>query len=150
MKITRRPALESDAAFCREVHHRAYRDVCVRQFGPWSETAQDLFFQDNWDSGGFEIILYDGKPCGYARIEARSQELLVHELVIDPGSQNRGIGSFLLREVIAQAQTFSLPIRLRALHRNRALELYRRFGFKESGLTDTHTLLELKQPTDGF
>jgi hypothetical protein len=31
MKITRRPATDSDRDFAREAHHKAYRDVVTRR-----------------------------------------------------------------------------------------------------------------------
>ena len=45
-KITKRRAEATDAEFARSVHHRAYRDVVIRQYGMWDEKAQDDFFAD--------------------------------------------------------------------------------------------------------
>jgi len=144
MKTVRRPALKSDKDFCRQIHHRAYRTVCERQFGPWNERVQDDFFEKDWNANaeGFEILLCDGVPCGYLRVEVSLDRVQVHEIVIDPGFQNRGIGTFFMRQIMAQAQTLSLPLHLQTLHQNRAFEFYRRIGFKETGRTGTHTLLE--------
>ena len=148
MKIIQRAALASDTDFCLGVHHRAYREVCVRQFGPWDEAVQDTFFKANWKMGGFEIILCDGVPCGYLRVEVGLQHVDIHEIVVDPDFQNQGIGTFLLRQFIAQAMALSLSLRLRTLHQNRALALYQRIGFKETARTETHTLLEWKLPVE--
>jgi hypothetical protein len=44
MQITKRPAENFDTEFVRHVHHLAYRDVVIRQYGAWDEKVQDEFF----------------------------------------------------------------------------------------------------------
>lgn len=142
MHITKRPASATDTEFARSVHHRAYRGVSVRQFGPWDERAQDEFFADGWSAAPHEIILCDGAPCGYVRVEERGGDTHVHELVIDPEFQGRGVGSHILREVIEDARVRQVRVRLGTFHANHAVNLYRRLGFREYGQTDTHILME--------
>ena len=62
MEITLRPALDVDTEFARAVHHQAYRDVVVRQYGTWDEKAQDGYFIDIWSPAVFEIILREPYP----------------------------------------------------------------------------------------
>jgi len=142
MNITKRPAHEDDTDFACFVHHQAYRDVIVRQFGVWEEEAQDEFFKNSWDPPAYEIILCDGIPCGYTRVEVRGSDLHVRELVILPQFQGQGIGSQILRGVIESAKVRHVPICLETQHTNRAAELYHRLGFREFGRTETHILLE--------
>lgn len=132
-EITRRPATDADADFARRAHHEAYREVVVRQFGAWDEAAQDEFFRGGWNPAAFDVILCDGEPCGYTRVEDRADGVHVRELVILPRFQNRGVGSRLLREVIERAKARGVPVRLGTHHANRAAELYRRLGFRECG-----------------
>lgn len=142
MEVARRPARESDTDFARDVHHQAYREVVERQFGRWVEAEQDRFFAGDWDPARFEIVLCDGQPCGYASIEDRVNAIIVRELVLLPAFQGRGIGSTILLEAIARARGRRIPVHLGGLHQNRALNLYRRLGFREVGRTETHTLME--------
>jgi ribosomal protein S18 acetylase RimI-like enzyme len=142
MEITQRPSCDTDIDFAREAHHRAYHDVSIQQFGPWDEQAQDKYFQTGWTSHPHEIILCDGILCGYTCIEERPHDVHVRELVIHPDFQNRGVGSFLLRQVMARAQERQVPVRLGTFHKNRALRLYQRLGFEEFDRTDIHILLQ--------
>lgn len=142
MEVTRRPARDTDTEFARSVHHRAYRDVSERQFGPWDEAWQNGAFAASWASGAFEIVSCDGEACGYLCVEDGTDEIHVHEIVLLPEFQGRGIGSFLLREVMERAQRRGLPIRLRVLHLNRALHLYRKLGFQEIGRTEAQVLMQ--------
>lgn len=142
MHITKRPASATDTEFARSVHHRAYRDVSVRQFGPWDEKAQDEFFADGWSTAAHEMILCDDVPCGYVCVEYRDGDIHVRELVIGPEFQRKGVGSHIPREVIEVARDRQVPVRLGTLHVNHAVNLYRRLGFCEYGVTDTHILME--------
>jgi len=142
MELTRRPATADDTELARRVHHEAYREVVKRQFGPWDEARQDRFFADNWARNAFEIVLYDGVPCGYVRVEERADDIVVSELVIRPEFQGRGIGSAILRETIERARARGVPVHLGTHLQNRAVGLYRRLGFRETGRTATHILME--------
>ena len=142
MRLTKRPARASDTAFARDVHHQAYRDAVERQFGPWVEEAQDRFFAADWEPAAVEIVACDGTPCGYLRVEDRAGDIHVREIVLRPDFQGRGIGSALLRAVIERARARGVPVRLGTFHQNRALDLYRRLGFRETGRTASHVLLE--------
>lgn len=125
------------------MHHAAVRDVVERQFGPWDEAQQDRFFDNDWGGGDFEVIEYDGSPCGYVCIEQRTMDVRVREIDIDPAFQGRGIGTLIVRSVIDSARVRGVPVVLETLHENRATELYRRLGFVEIGTTDTHTQFRL-------
>ena len=142
MKITRRPALVADTDFALSVHHQAYRDVSVRQYGEWDVAAQDEFFKGDWSPPEFEIIMCDGVPCGYLCVEDRGPDIHVRELVISPPFQSQGVGTQILQEVMDRAKVRQVPVRLGTQHANRAIELYRRLGFREFERTATHVLME--------
>jgi ribosomal protein S18 acetylase RimI-like enzyme len=142
MQITRRPALPSDTDFARRVHHTAYREAVERQFGAWDQARQDRFFDGDWAAASFEILLSEGEPCGYLCVEEHADHVLVREIVLTPSFQGRGIGSTLLRETQKQARSRGVPVRLGTFHTNRAVALYRRLGFRETGRSATHTEFE--------
>jgi ribosomal protein S18 acetylase RimI-like enzyme len=142
MEISRRWATEADRELARRVHHEAYRDVVERQFGRWVEAEQNRFFERGWADARHEIVLCDGEPCGYVCVEERAEDVHVRELVILPRFQGRGIGTALLGEAIERARGRGRPVRLGTFHVNRAAELYRRLGFRETARTRTHILME--------
>jgi len=146
MRFSTRPAIDSDVAFAREAHHGAYRDVVLSQFGAWDDAAQDRYFDSDWLGARFDIILDADTPCGYTAVEYRSDDVHVRELVIHPQWQNQGIGTAFLKQVMDSAAQKGLPVRLGTFHRNRALKLYQRLGFREIGRTETHVLLEWSTP----
>ena len=142
MTVSKRQATEADREFVQTVHQRAYRDVVERQYGRWDETVQEKYFESAWTAAAHEIVLCDNLPCGYCSIAFLAGEIFVQELVIDPDFQGRGIGTRIMAEVISEASARGMPVRLQTHIVNRAAELYRRLGFRESGRTGTHILME--------
>lgn len=142
MELTLRPARPSDTEFARGVHHRAYREVVERQFGPWVEEEQDRFFERGWGLAAFDVVLCAGVPCGYLCVEDREGDVHVREIALLPEFQGREIGSSLPRDVIERARRRGVPVRLGTFEKNRAAALYRRLGFRETGRAGAHILLE--------
>jgi hypothetical protein len=59
-QITLRPAMATDTHAARAIHHRAVRDVVMRQFGAWDEAVQDGFFDNAWHPERFESLSATG------------------------------------------------------------------------------------------
>jgi ribosomal protein S18 acetylase RimI-like enzyme len=140
-----RPASAVDHSFLRELHHRAYREVVTRQFGSWDERAQDEWFEISLRDADVFVVELDGAPVGaLARKRDRDCFHLV-ELQILPEHQNQGLGSALLRELLTEARSAALPVRLRVLHENhRARHLYERHRFVVTTTAGAHYLMEWK------
>ena len=141
LTLSRRVARPADYEFARKAHHAAYRDVAERQFGPWDEVRQDQFFARDWQGATFEVLEWDGVPCGYTAIEERENDVHVRELVIHPDFQRLGIGSTVLREAMRTAEDRSVPVHLGTFVLNHARRLYERMGFVEVGRDKTHVTL---------
>ncbi|HLM00911.1 MAG TPA: GNAT family N-acetyltransferase, partial [Pyrinomonadaceae bacterium] len=58
-----------------------------------------------------------------------------------PEFQNRGIGTKLIKDVLAASIAKNKPVRLQVLKINPARNLYERLGFEISGETGTHFLM---------
>jgi GNAT superfamily N-acetyltransferase len=139
-----RPATLVDHAFLRELHHTAYRDVVVRQFGSWDERAQDDWFEKGLSLAVMSVVEVDGVPVGAIGLSSAPDCLHLIELQILPHWQDRGLGSALLDRQLSEARARGVPIRLRVLLENRARTLYERKGFLITGETETHYLMEWK------
>jgi len=142
LAIRLRPASDQDTEFAKNIHHRAYHDVIVKQFGSWNLQRQDEYFAIGWSKQGFQIIELDQTPCGYLRFEDMPGETYIHELVIDPTYHNLGIGSYLLRRMQDGAKQKNAKLTLQVLRVNRAYDLYTREGFRKIGESETHYQME--------
>ncbi len=148
-KITRRAATAEDTDFARRVHHEGYHDTVVRQFGEWDEAMQDEFFDNAWNADPHEVMMSDERDCGYCAIERHSDHIFLHELVVSNEFQRQGIGSKVLRELIDEAKSKGIPVKLQVLRENvDARRLYTKLGFKDTETTDMHYMMEYN-PADG-
>ncbi len=75
-----------------------------------------------------------GAPCGFILTSAiSSSAAMIPQISIDPGFQSRGLGALLIEKTIARLRAAGLSsVRLTVTEQNRrALEWYRRLGFRE-------------------
>lgn len=125
----RRADPKDDFEFGKMLHHAAYHDVVVRQFGTWDRRMQDRFFVDGWNRSPHLIVLLDGIPVGAVSFGDIEDYSYIHEIQILPEYQGRGIGSQFLRERIEAARSVGKSLKLKALRENKAKHLYLRMGF---------------------
>ena len=142
MNVNRRAPTEADVEFARELHAACYREVVIAQFGSWDPVLQAGFFQQKWGEGGFEIVELDDVPIGVVATQWGPDHLFVSEIQIDPAHQGRGVGTRIMDELIAEATSRRLPVRLQVLRQSRARRWYERLGFAQTGETSTHWTLE--------
>ncbi|HMO19294.1 MAG TPA: GNAT family N-acetyltransferase [Oligoflexia bacterium] len=135
---------DEDLEFGRTVHHSAYRDVVIRQFGSWDEPLQDVFFKEGWNRAPHKIVLLDDVPIGVLSIAIFLDHLFLSELQILPKYQGKGFGTAIARELMDYSKSLALPLRLQVLLENQAQHLYRRLGFEVVGTTDLHVKMEWK------
>lgn len=138
----------SDKEVARALHHAAYKEVVIKQFGNWNESMQDEFFENDWSAALFQMICENGNPLGYFGHKVVGNDYHIVEIVIDPKHQNRGIGTTLIKSVIAEATSLGLTIKLQTLHLNQAASLYRRLGFVKYRETDTHILMRFESTAE--
>lgn len=125
-----RRASDDDYDYARQVHHTAYRDMVVRQFGAWEDHVQDVFFDESWGSASYDLILVDGEVCGYCCIHEHESCLQLVEFAIDMAKQGRGIGSAFLLQFRRMAEERGKRAQLNVMKTNaKARALYERCGF---------------------
>lgn len=76
-----------------------------------------------------QIVLLAGQPIGLLKLirDAKHWELL--QIQLAPSVQGRGLGSALLRRIVAQARAAGASLKLHVLKSNPARKLYERHGF---------------------
>ncbi len=137
-----RTATSEDHTFLCDLNRLAYEDVVTRQFGVWDENAQRQRFDSKLERAAFRIVELAGRPVGAVWSSEHDDHIVLHELLVLPEFQNRGIGSQVLRWELARAEVVRKPVRLHTLLLNRAQEFYRRHGFVETGRSDLYVEME--------
>jgi len=144
MQIKLIPATEKDRAFFRNVHHLAYRDVIEPMFG-WDEKKQDHYADMDFDSRNPHIIQYEEKPVGVIGWQEKHDHIWFGPIFVLPQFQNKGIGSFLVKQFIKDSEEKNIALRLQTLRMNeRAKKLYERLGFTVLSASGVHWQMEYK------
>lgn len=121
---------------------RAAMGPYVRPKWGWDDAEQRGIMRARWDAKTCYRIRVDDQPVGLIAIDEREDEIEVSEFYIEPSMHGRGIGSEVLGEVFERARHHGVPVRLRVLKWNPAGRLYRRHGFRVTGETEDHFLME--------
>ena len=129
-EVSLRPATAADAEFACDTTRETMREYTLATWGEWKEDDARRRVAENIAAGETRIIELDGVPIGIQTVTREPECIQLLQLFIRPQHQNRGIGSKLIRQLLDQARTEGLPLRLRVLRVNPAFALYRRLGFK--------------------
>jgi ribosomal protein S18 acetylase RimI-like enzyme len=91
--------------------------------------AQHQYYQASYASADFQIILVNGQPAGRLYVERGADELRLIDIALLPEYRNAGIGTGLIKNLLAEAQQAGKPVRIHVEKFNPALRLYKRLGF---------------------
>lgn len=141
-QYTLHPADEADKDQIRVLSEHCYRDVVERQFGAWDVAAQQQFFEKKWAGLTYQKVMIDGLFGGALAIDRGADQITLSEILIAPEFQGQRIGTEIVLDVLKSAAEGQLPVKLQVLQMNRAMALYKRLGFVETGRNETHVLME--------
>jgi ribosomal protein S18 acetylase RimI-like enzyme len=105
-------------------------------------TAQHRYYQEHYADATFQVILCDGVPAGRLYVARWPDEIRIVDIALLPTYRNRGIGSFLLRQLLAEAAQASERVSIHVERFNPALRLYTRLGFRSVADRGVYLLME--------
>jgi ribosomal protein S18 acetylase RimI-like enzyme len=79
------------------------------------------------------IILSHGRPIGRLLVDRGGSEVILIDIALLPDQRNSGIGTDLIRKLLAEAASARKAVRLHVFKSNPALRLYERLGFSRVG-----------------
>ena len=144
MNLTLRAAAPADSEPLYGIHERAMRGYVEVAYGPWDDVDQRERWRASFDVTTHQVIEADGATAGTLAVVHSADHVFLSLIEVDPDFQGGGIGTSLVRTVMAQAAAAAVPARLQVLKVNPARRLYERLGFVIYGVTDTHYLMEWK------
>jgi ribosomal protein S18 acetylase RimI-like enzyme len=128
--VTLRAAQATDFAFARAVHHAGMRWLGEKLHGGWDDALQDARFERKFVLDEARIIVTGGEDAGYLQTADEAGVVVIKELHIDEAFQNRGIGTRVLRLLLAEARRMTKPVLVTVVAFNPALAFYQRAGFR--------------------
>jgi ribosomal protein S18 acetylase RimI-like enzyme len=106
--------------------------------------AQARCYESDYPGAEFQIILFAGEPAGRLYVHRRENEIRIMDIALQPQYRRRGIGTFLLNEILTDGARSGRRVTIHAEVFNPALRLYKRLGFKQ---IDTHGVYHLLEWT---
>lgn len=125
-----RPVTDADYDFLYQLHVASMRSSVEATWG-WDDAFQEEHFRTRWAPSNRQIIVVDDVDVGTITLEMSPTECFLGLIEIHPEHQGRGIGSTIIRDILANAHRRKLPVGLHVLKANpKARRLYERLGFQ--------------------
>ena len=129
MEYRLRQATDEDYEFLYNLNVTTLRDAVEAMWG-WDEAFQRRHFDSHFDPASRQIIVLAGRDVGVLVVEERPGETFLALIEVAPAYQNQGLGTRVVRDVLARAHGRGRPVTLTVLKTNpRAHRLYERLGF---------------------
>jgi ribosomal protein S18 acetylase RimI-like enzyme len=128
-EIELRQTTADDVDFLWDVFRVSTKDYITQTRGEWNEQREESQFRHQLDLSAVQVIRSNDLEVGFLMAPIQDGARWIHTICIIPEHQNRGIGTEVIRSVIAEAQTQKTPLCLSVLIVNPARRLYERLGF---------------------
>jgi ribosomal protein S18 acetylase RimI-like enzyme len=97
----------------------------------------------NFPGADSQIIRFDGADVGWVVVNTLPDEVRLVEIMVLPALRGRGIGTAVVREILAAGGDAGKPVRLSVNPMNHAaIRLYERLGFRRTGGDETQQFME--------
>lgn len=140
-QISLAPAQEKQREFAYRVKKEAQGPYVVAIWG-WDEDKQRWFFNRDWQQQPPMVISYAGEPIGTLSVHRDKDSIKIRQFFIRPPYQRQGIGTFLLRQLLEEADASDRIAKIAFLRGSPVELLYRRFGFRIVEQSETHCHME--------
>jgi ribosomal protein S18 acetylase RimI-like enzyme len=95
--------------------------------------AQQADYQTKYPAASHLIILLNGKGTGRIWLAEIQGETQILDITILPRARNTGLGTAIIRELMAESSASGNPLTIYVESYNRSLLLFERLGFKKAG-----------------
>jgi ribosomal protein S18 acetylase RimI-like enzyme len=143
------------AAGDREFLCRVYASTRAEELAavPWDEAqkaaflrmqfdAQDRWYREQYPRATYEVVVIDGEPAGRLYLNRGDAEIRIVDIALLPDHRGNGVGTSLLRDLLAEADAVGKRVTIHVERLNPALRLYERLGFSVAEDKGVYLFLE--------
>ena len=155
--ISLRPIQDEDLMVLSKIYGST-REKELKQVVGWNDEqkkafvlqqfmAQHEYYQKNYVGAAFYVIQKNKDSIGRLYIHENFQEkgVRIIDIALLPQWQNRGIGSSILKDILAKASTLNRAVSIHVETFNPAMKLYKKLDFEKISETNgVYHLLEWK------
>ena len=87
------------------------------------------YFREAFDEPGMRLILVGGERAGCVGFRIGGDEIKLDSFYLERHLHNSGLGTTILKVLLAEADALGLPVRLEVLNGSKADRFYLRHGF---------------------
>jgi ribosomal protein S18 acetylase RimI-like enzyme len=129
MDVRLRACRTQDFTFARGLYFETMRWAIERLFG-WDEAHQEESFAGWFKPDEVSIITADGPDVGWIQQRPERDAIFLGSIYVIPTMQGKGIGTHVIRKLVALARSRSQTVTLAVMKINPAVGLYERLGFR--------------------
>jgi len=119
-------------------------------FGWRGDTEEREKFWESYDGGpNTQIIVVDCNDVGWLTVR-RGTDIYLDSIYLAQGMQGAGVGGFLIKNLLDEAQAGNMKVRLSTAKINPARKLYARLGFAVVGEDQYKVYMEYRRPDCEF
>jgi ribosomal protein S18 acetylase RimI-like enzyme len=150
-EVTLRPATDEDRDLLFRVYAATREDELALVDWPAEQKdaflrqqfeAQDRHYREHYPGARFLVVERQGEAVGRFYVHHREGEIRLMDVALLPAARGRGIGSRLVRDLMAEAAASGRRLTIHVERFNRALSLYRRLGFRVAEDKGVYLFLE--------
>ncbi|WP_415328731.1 GNAT family N-acetyltransferase [Chryseobacterium sp. MMS23-Vi53] len=122
-----RKATENDIEFLIDLREKTMSEHYISSNLPATRevhTQRVLYEYDN-----AKIIIFNDESVGLLKVSRNNETIYIIQLQIDPSLQGKGIGKFILKDMLEEAENTGKTVTLSVLKTNKAQHLYSSLGF---------------------
>lgn len=156
--VSQRASEPSDDSFLQQLFVSTRRDLFLQSGLPLDLCEQVLATQYQAQNSQFsatypnaldKIAEIDGNPVGRLMVVTEPKRMLIVDVAVTPDFQRRGIGTLLMRGIIAQAETARAHLDLTVATDNSAISFYRKLDFVPMVTTEMYISMRREFTAEG-
>jgi ribosomal protein S18 acetylase RimI-like enzyme len=144
-----RPATGQDFQFAWSLYRDLMKPLTTELLHYWNESGQRGVVELALAQEGTSIIVIDGKDAGWLHVIESPDGIYLGQLYLAPSSQNRGIGTAIVKELTDEAAQAKKALTLDVMKNNRARSLYERLGFRVVGESEYKLKMRWQESVPG-
>ena len=149
--ITLRPVSPDDKDFLLAIY--ASTRAAEMELVPWTSEQQQAFVLSQFDAqlehyaktypmANHDIVVSNGRSVGRLYVARLEQEIRIVDICLLPAERNGGVGTYLIKQLLDEAQQQQKIIRIYVEEFNPSMRLFERLGFSRREQHGFHTLVE--------
>ena len=149
--ITLRPVGPYDHEFLIEVYGSTRAEELA--LTPWTSEQQQAFvrsqfaaqqyhYAEKYPAASHDIILSNDRAVGRLYVARLDHEIRIVDITVLPAERNAGIGTYLIQQLLDEANQSGKITRIYVEEFNPSLRLFERLGFSPSEQQGMHLLMQ--------